>query len=533
VIVQEGLVAHQWLAQHAAEIEETLEALAAVPVAEYCARSGVAEELVRAAARRIAGATGGVAVFEDLGVQMNRHSTLVSWLEKLLWVLTGNFGKPGAVYSPSSLIDITAGGKVRGTTPVVGMPLISGLVPCNVIAEEILTDHPARYRAMIVESANPAHSLADSKRFREALEALDLVVVIDVAMTETARLAHYVLPAATQYEKWEATFFNFEFPRNVFHLRAPVLEPPDGPLPEPEIHARLVEALGAVAEEDLAPLREAATHGRAAFANAFFAAIAAKPQLGAVAPVVLYRTLGPTLPEGAAAAAVLWAAAHKCAQANPEGVRRAGFTGEGLEAGEQLFDAILAGRSGVVITDDEYDESWRRLRTPDGLVHVTIPELLDELRGLAEPAASDPDWPFVLSAGERRSFTANTIMRDPTWRKRDPAGALRVSPGDAARLGLVDGGRARLSTRRGGGEVTVEIDERMQDGHLSLPNGLGLTSPSDNGQPVVTGVAPNELTSAADRDPFAGTPWHKHVPARLSAIESGDEGTRTLDPLLA
>ena len=78
VIVQEGLVAHAWLAEHATDVDETLEALATVPVAEYCARSGVAEELVRAAARRIAGATGGVAVFEDLGVQMNRHSTLVS-----------------------------------------------------------------------------------------------------------------------------------------------------------------------------------------------------------------------------------------------------------------------------------------------------------------------------------------------------------------------------------------------------------------------------------------------------------------------
>jgi len=519
VIVQEGLVARQWLAEHAADVEETLEALAAVPVAEYCARSGVSQSLVRAAARRIAGATGGVAVFEDLGVQMNRHSTLVSWLEKLLWVLTGNFGKPGAVYSPSSLVDITAGGKVRGTTPVAGMPLISGLVPCNVIAEEILTDHPARYRAMIVESANPAHSLADSKRFREALEALDLVVVIDVAMTETARLAHYVLPASTQYEKWEATFFNFEFPRNVFHLRAPLLEAPDGPLPEPEIHARLVEALGAVTQEDLAPLQEAAKHSRAAFAMAFFAAVGANPKLGAVAPVVLYRTLGPTLPDGAAAASVLWAAAHKCAQAHPESVGRAGFTGEGHEAGEQLFEAILSSPSGVVITDDEYDESWRRLKTADGRIHVTIPELLAELRGLAtEPAAPEPDWPFVLSAGERRSFTANTIMRDPTWRKRDPAGALRVSPGDADRLGLIDGGRARLSTRKGTGVVTVEIDDSMQDGHLALPNGLGLFSLSDNGGPMVTGLAPNELTDAAARDPFAGTPWHKHVPARLEPL---------------
>jgi anaerobic selenocysteine-containing dehydrogenase len=90
---------------------------------------------------------------------------------------------------------------------------------------------------MIVESANPAHSLADSPRMREALAALDTVVVIDVAMTETARLADYVLPASSQYEKWEATFFNLEFPRNVFQLRAPIVEPLAGTLPEPEIHA--------------------------------------------------------------------------------------------------------------------------------------------------------------------------------------------------------------------------------------------------------------------------------------------------------
>ena len=47
-------------------------------------------------------------------------------------------------------------------------------MPCNVIPDEILTDHPDRFRAMIVESANPAHSLADSQRMREAFEALDL-----------------------------------------------------------------------------------------------------------------------------------------------------------------------------------------------------------------------------------------------------------------------------------------------------------------------------------------------------------------------
>ena len=286
--------------------------------------------------------------------------------------------------------------------------------------------------------------------------------MIDVALTETARLADYVLPAATQYEKYEATFFNFDFPRNVFHLRRPLLDPPDGVLAEPEIHARLVEALGALTDDDLAPLRAAAADGRAAFADAFFAATAANPELGRLAPVVLYRTLGPTLPDGAASAAILWGAAQRCAMANPDGVRRAGHEGEGLELGEALFDAILASPSGVVITDDDQDETWRRVGTDDGRIHLALDDLLDELAtlGSSDPPGSSPEWPFVLSAGERRSFTANTIIRDPSWRKKDPGGALRVSVADADRLGLVDGrpGGAHHPPRGRGGRARGHRD---------------------------------------------------------------------------
>jgi len=522
VLVQEGLVARSWLDEHTvgrADIEGTF---GAVPVADYAAMCGVDEELLRATARRIARASS-VAAFEDLGIQMNRHSTLASYLEKLLWLLTGNFGKPGTQYSPTALVALARGdsggkgGKGGRTSPVVGARIIGGLVPCNVIAEEILTDHPDRYRAMVVESANPAHSLADSNRMREALEALDVVVVVDVAMTETARLADYVLPAPSQYEKWEATFFNFEFPANVFHLRRPVLTPPDGVLPEPEIHARLVEALGVITDDDLAPLRAAADEGRAAYAEAFFAAMSANPALGALAPIVLYRTLGPTLPDGAAAAAVLWGAAQRCAMSFPDSVRRAGFTGEGLELGEALFEAILTSPSGVTFTVDDYEDSWRRVGTEDGRFHLVIPELLEELAGLADGPPSDTEYPFVLSAGERRSFTANTIFRDPSWRKKDPDGALRINPDDAARLGVEDGGKARVTTRRASLVVVVEVSDIMQPGHMSLPNGLGVDYPEASGV-VAAGVAPNELTALEDRDWLAGTPWHKHVPARLEPV---------------
>ncbi len=522
VLVQERLVKRTWVDEHTTGFDDVERLFADVDVDRYAERCGVDPDLIRAAARRIAAASS-VAVAEDLGVQMNRHSTLNSWLEKLLWALTGNFGVPGAQYMSSSLVSIVrkggrAAGKADPVSPVTGSKIISGLVPCNVIPEEILTDHPKRFRAMLVESGNPAHSLADSRRMREALGALELLVVIDVAMTETARLAHYVLPAPTQFEKWEATFFNFEFPHNVFHLRKPILPAPDGVLPEPEIHARLCEALGAITDDDLAPLRDAARRGRAEFAAAFFEATASNPALGAMAPVVMYRTLGPTLPDGAAAAALLWGAAHRTAMGFEASVRRAGFTGDGLELGEALFDAILAGHHGVVFTHDEWDDVWARVGTDDGRIHVLIPELVDELLSLGDEApVTSEEFPFVLSAGERRSFTANTIIRDGGWRKRDAEGALRVSPADAATLGVVTGGQVKVITSRGEAQVPVEVYEGMQPGHVSLPNGLGLDEEHD-GEIRRVGVAPNELTDAMLRDPIAGTPWHKSVPARLERV---------------
>jgi anaerobic selenocysteine-containing dehydrogenase len=527
ILFQEGLIARDWLAEHSAGLEQIEPFFASVPIADCAHVCGVPETQLREAARRIRRARS-VAVLEDLGMQMSVHSTLNSYLEKMLWILTGNFGRRGTNYSPSPLIVLTAWskgsalGKRPGDTtdkrsPVAGARIITGLVPGNVIPEEILTDHPKRYRAMLVESANPAHSLADAQRMRAALQALDLVVVIDVAMTETARLAHYVLPAASQFEKYETTFFSLEFPKNVFHLRHPLFDPLPGTLSEPEIHARLVEAMGALNEDDLAPLKAAAGKSRAAFAQAFFQAMTSDPAISQLATVVLYRTLGPTLPNGAAPAAVLWGACHLFVQANPESAARAGFAGDPITAGEKLFDAVLNSPSGVVFSSEEYGDSWKRVRTPGGKINLVIPELLAELEKLGgKPPTLDTEFPFVLSAGERRSYTANTIYRNPGWRKKKGRdAALRVNPADAAALGLEDGDRARVTTRRGFAEAAVEISDMMQPGHISLPNGLGLDYDPGDGAILRAGVSPNELTASEDRDFLAGTPWHKHVPARV------------------
>jgi anaerobic selenocysteine-containing dehydrogenase len=525
VIVQEDLLDRRWLAEHTVGLGQLEPVLAAVDVDAYSAICDLDPDLVRGTARRIATASS-VGLFEDLGVQMNLHSTLCSYLDNLLWVLTGRFANPGGQYVPTSLVALSGGGgagprPVGGRrSPVADALIISGLVPCNVIAEEILTDHPDRYRAMLIESSNPAHSLADSPRMREALEALEFVVVIDVAMTETAQLADYVLPASSQFEKWEATFFNFEFPSNYFHLRRPVLEPLEGTLPEPEIHAQIVEALGALDGVDLTALADAAKDSRAAFGPLFLEFLADHPELAPLTPVILYRTLGPTLPDGAASAALLWGAAHQCAMQIRPSLERAGFAGEGTDLGESLFDAILDSPSGVTFSVDDYADSWQRVRTPGGLLHLDIEPMIEALAGLAisDPPGADPAFPLVLTAGERRSFTANTIFRDPAWRKRDGSGALRVSAADAEALGLADGDAAVVTTKRGSAQVVVEISPMMRAGHISLPNGLGVTATP--GESAV-GVAPNQLTSSDHRDPIAGTPYHKHVPARLEPLAAG------------
>ena len=93
-----------------------------------------------------------------------------------------------------------------------------------------------------------------------------------------------------------------------------------------------------------------------------------------------------------------------------------------------------------------------------------------------------------------------------------------MSPDDAARLGIADGGRARVTTKRGSAVAMVEVTDTLQPGHVSLPNGLGLAYPDADGRGAVHGVAPNELTASEDRDWLAGTPWHKHVRARIEAV---------------
>ena len=521
VIVREQREAKEFISDHTTGFETVREELLKVPVETFAARAGVAMDDVYLAARMIAGAAS-CAVRTDLGIEQSLNSTLNLYLRSLMYLLTGNFAKPGGNNLHTSLIPLighSPEGSRQHVSAVNGFPFIGNLLPPNILPSEIDTDHPERTRGLVIDSANPIVTMADTKAYRKAFAKLDLLVVIDVAMTETAEVAHYVLPAPSQFEKWEATFFNLEFPANAFHLRKPLFEPAGNTLPEPEIYARLVEEMGALPKE-FPELSEAARANRLAFAMAFQKLLAEKPELADYAPVILYRTLGPTLPEGAGAAAFLWATAHQFARKNPGAVRRAGHAGDGVMLGENLFEAIISSRSGVVFSVSEYEESWGFIKHADGRIHLEIPEMLRALREL-DPARSPEltDYPFILVAGERRSYNANTIYRDPNWRKTDPDGALKIHPEDALALGLADGGWARCESKRGAVIVRVEVSDSVGRGQVTLPHGYGMVYPGSDGKRSRTGAHINELTAAEDRDPVAGTPYHKFIPVRLAPIE--------------
>jgi anaerobic selenocysteine-containing dehydrogenase len=529
-IVQEGLEDREFLAARTVGFDELRRILLRVPVEEYAERAGIEPALARSVARGFATA-GSACSRHDLGVEHSLHSTLNTYLEKLLPLLTGNFGKAGGNNLHTQFIPLIGHSREPedggATTRVTGMREISKLFPPNILPAEIEAERPDRVRALVVDSANPLQTAADSAAYRRAFGKLELLVAIDVAETETVALADYVLPASSQYEKWEATFFTLGFPTNHFHLRRPILPPAGDTLPEPEIYHRLMVAMGALPARLPWLERAARWHLRlprlGILPKALALAVARRPELGRYLTTVLYATVGKALPEGAAAAAVVWGSSRFYAARYARQVRRAGHRGGGPMLGESLFRSILESDTAVPLSTHEHDEVWELVRHPDRRVHLAVAEMLGELEALATEPADRPErkeFPFVLAAGERRSYNANQIFRDPAWRRSDREGALRVHPEDAARLGLDDGQPVICESAVGAVEVRLAYDDSMLPGSLSLPHGYGqeFPDPDEPGRLRQTGPRVNRLTSSERCDPWAKTPYHKYVPVRLRPV---------------
>ncbi|MBK7956201.1 MAG: molybdopterin-dependent oxidoreductase [Candidatus Accumulibacter sp.] len=521
LIVREGLHDREFLSQHCQGFAELEKELLAVPIADYVHRSELALGDVERVARGFATART-ACVRIDLGIQQTLHTTLNSYLEKLLYLLTGNFAKRGGNNLHTFLLPLIGHSDERQPrsprTAHHRMFPIAGLYPPNILPDEITHAGEDRIRAMFVDSSNPVLTAADTAAYERSFGKLELLVVVEVAMTETARMAHYVLPAASQFEKWEATGFNLEFPENAFHLRHGLFPPLAESLPEAEIYTRLLERMGEIPPRfpllEALARREPQITGHTVFLATLAATLVRQPRWRPYAASIMYRSLGKALPEGAALAAPLLGLTTVYARRHNVAVRRAGHHGNRLTLGAALFRAIIDRRAGTLMSIHTFDDTWSLIRHHDRRIDLAIPEMLSELRALGSEAVPAADFPFILMAGERRSYNANQIFRDPAWRKVDRHGALRLHSADAQELGLSDGARASCRSATGEVQVVVELDDSLRRGTASLPHGYGQRyRDSEPAGPQI-----NRLTTAAHCDPLTRTPFHKYVPVHITPI---------------
>ena len=219
IMLRENLYDAQFIQQHTHGFEDVKQAFLRIPVEQYIHKADVPAELIYQIVRDFSQAKRGC-VRIDLGIQHTLNTTLNSYLEKLLYLLTGHFGKQGTNNLHTMFVQILGDTDERNfkyrRTVYHKMFPISGFFPPNILPDEILKAGEQRVRAVFVDSCNPLLTYPDTDAYEQAFKSLDLLVVVDVAMTETARLAHYVLPAHNQFEKWEFTGFNLEFSEKRF-----------------------------------------------------------------------------------------------------------------------------------------------------------------------------------------------------------------------------------------------------------------------------------------------------------------------------
>ena len=538
ILVQENLVDSDFINSKTEGYEKLAMIFERINIAEMAERCGLSEEDIRATAREF-GQTKPATIAFDLGIEHSSFNTLTSYMVRVLLIMTGNYGRKGGnffvqLFGPKMpyFKEMTKAleSSIEGIPAVLPIPQF----PPAIIPEEILSSHPDRIRALICDGTNPLASYPDTGRFREAFAKLDLLVVIDPAMSETAQVADYVLPAPAGYEKWEFSIF----PKDIIapQVRPPVVNPLGEALPEVEIYYRLARAMGIVgaAPKALHKLAKSArtTWGAPAYLAAVNSYALASSKLESVGSVIArsayltYETLGATLPNPMLT--YIWLSALGYATTRRDQIERALPETKKIRnpfaLTEFVFKKLLDHPEGVLLGHYEMEKNFEaNCGNKNGKVKMYFDDFAQDISRLllkdSEP--HDPLYPFILNGGLRTGFTANTIMRDPSWRKgRAIHASLYMSEADAAALEAKEGELMRITSKRASITAPLKIDKNTLAGHLHLPNILGQNYPDPvTGELKPTGVSINELVDAMDRDPYTACPHTKRIRCKVERVE--------------
>lgn len=451
----------------------------------------------------------------DLGIYMGRHSTLNCYFLAILGTVCGIFGVRGGNVIPGMVMPMGFHADERDPriwrTVQTGMPpAAAGSFPPNVMPEEILSDHKDRLRAVFVSACNPMRAYADTTAYEKAFKKLDLLVVNEIVMSETARFAHYVLPCRSYYESWDGTFFPWTFPDVFFQMRRPVVRPEEDFLESAQIFTRIADKMGLIPPLP-ADLEKAAEGDRMAFGAKLMAWAATNEKAFPQMPFVLAKTLGKVW--DSANLAALWGMLMVSPKTFRDNAKRSGFA-SGMDQGDRIFQAILDNPQGLIVGKADTENLMAAIRTPSGKIEIHIPELADQgksLDAITEEADLNlsKEYPLILNAGRHMDFNSNTLMRNPEWNKGKRACTIAINPEDARTMNFTDGQQVRVVTEAGSETGELEVSKMIRKGTVLIPHGFGLIYDGS-----VYGVNVNRLTKNTHRD-FLGTPVHRFVPCRL------------------
>jgi len=450
---------------------------------------------------------------DDLGLLMNRHSALMSYLLVVLLAICGRIGVPGGDYLVGGGARYDPNDPNTWRTQVTDIPALNGMFPPNVLAEEIMSDHPDRIRAVINFTANILRSFADTTAFEEAFGKIDLLVQAEIVMSETAALAHYVLPSKSAYESWDGNP-GMGFSKVYSRVRPPVVEAEGEQKEGGEIFTLLADATGLIPELPESLYQAARNGATPEYRNALADYVSGNPESSRVVQFIAAKTLGNAL--GSAHVATHFAAFMQVSPERQEEAVKAGFAA-GPDLGMDMYQATIEHPEGALVGIRDAERNTGLVATESGRIRVNAPEVADWIAKIS-PAEEEEglklgaEFPLILMAGRHMDMNANTSMRDPAWNEGRRPCTLAMNPADAARLGLSDRQMVKVITEAGEETIEVEVAEEAREGHVVIPHGFGLVYDG-----VKYGANVNRLTKNTHRDQF-GTPMHRYVPCRVEAV---------------
>ncbi|WP_248927388.1 assimilatory nitrate reductase catalytic subunit NasC [Paenibacillus hamazuiensis] len=219
VIVEEGYVDRDFVERRTNGFEELADHLKKVSLAEVAALTGIAPDLIVQAARMYGEAETGM-VFTARGVE--QHASGVANVRNFLnlVLLTGKIGKPGCGYGAITGQANGQGGREHGqkADQLPGYRLLENpehrayiakvwgfpedqLPRKGVSAYEMMEAiDRGEIKGLIILGSNPVVSNPNAHLVERALKKLQFLIVIDLFESETARLAHMVLPGSAYLE---------------------------------------------------------------------------------------------------------------------------------------------------------------------------------------------------------------------------------------------------------------------------------------------------------------------------------------------